>query len=299
MKTSSCFIFAFIGAHFCFAAERHFPEISRDALGDKFHVFEFVNNEAIVGQQHLKRVEVSRDSVVFTVRNESARNIEPRITAIFFNRYGMRLCKVECSFESNPVKPDDGGVQKASLAYPPLEELFEGATLKLPDDWKQILFVRLEVTAKETSDDSKERSVTGAEKTRPRPVLQKQQVRPGIFSDNQFRTAKIGPTAVDAKWSNYGVYLQRMIETVQIQWDRILLSSTLYPPQGTTVTVSFKIDSNGKITSIVAAKSTSNDQGKEACISAIMARSPYGKWSEDMVAVLGESQDITFTFYYQ
>ncbi len=137
------------------------------------------------------------------------------------------------------------------------------------------------------------------QKPQPRPVLQKQQVRPGIFSDNKFGTMNIGPTAVDARWSNYGVYLQRMIETVQIQWDRILLSSTLYPPSGTTVTVSFRMDSDGKITTIIDVKNTSSDQGKEACISAITARSPYGKWSDDMVAMLGDSQDMTFTFYYQ
>jgi hypothetical protein len=137
------------------------------------------------------------------------------------------------------------------------------------------------------------------QKPQPRPVLQKQQVRPGIFSDNKFGTMNIGPTAVDAKWSNYGVYLQRMIETVQIQWDRILLSSTLYPPSGTTVTVKFRMDSDGKITAIVDVKNTSNEQGKEACISAITARSPYGKWSDDMIAVLGDSQEMTFTFYYQ
>jgi hypothetical protein len=136
-------------------------------------------------------------------------------------------------------------------------------------------------------------------KPQERPVLQKQQVRPGIFSDNKFGTMNIGPTAVDAKWSNYGVYLQRMIETVQIQWDRILLQSTLYPPSGTTVTVSFRMDSDGKITTIIDVKNTSSDQGKEASISAITARSPYGKWSDDMIAVLGNSQDMTFTFYYQ
>lgn len=136
-------------------------------------------------------------------------------------------------------------------------------------------------------------------KPQERPVLQKQQVRPGIFSDNKFGTMNIRPTAVDAKWSNYGVYLQRMIETVQIQWDRILLQSTLYPPSGTTVTVSFRMDSDGKITTIIDVKNTSSDQGKEACVSAITARSPYGKWSDDMIAVLGNSQEMTFTFYYQ
>lgn len=136
-------------------------------------------------------------------------------------------------------------------------------------------------------------------KPQPRPILAKQQVRPGIFSDNKIGTMNIGPTAVDARWSNYGVYLQRMIETVQIQWDRILIQSSLYPPSGTTVTVTFRMDSEGKITEIIQVKNTSSEQGKESCISAITARSPYGKWSEDMIAVMGESQDMTFTFYYQ
>ncbi len=142
-------------------------------------------------------------------------------------------------------------------------------------------------------------SKSDRQKPQPSPVLQKQQVRPGISPENKFGTMNIGPTAVDARWSNYSVYLQRLIETVQIQWDRILLSSSLYPPSGTTVTVSFRMDSDGKITTIIDVKNTSTKQGKEACISAITARSPYGKWSDDMVAMLGNSQDITFTFYYQ
>lgn len=120
--------------------------------------------------------------------------------------------------------------------------------------------------------------------------------RPGIFADNRFGTMNIALAAVDAKWNNFGFYLQRMIETVQIQWDRILLSSTLYPPSGTIVTIKFRMDSAGKITGIGIVKNTSSEQGKEACISAITARSSYGKWSDDMIAVLGDSQEMTFTF---
>ena len=124
-------------------------------------------------------------------------------------------------------------------------------------------------------------------------------VRPGIFSDNKFGSMDIAVAAVDAKWSNFGFYLQRLIETVQIQWDRILLSSTLYPPLGTTITIKFRMNSDGKITGVGIVKNTSNEQGKEACLSAITARSPYGKWSDDMVAVLGDSQEMTLTFYYR
>jgi len=34
-------------------------------------------------------------------------------------------------------------------------------------------------------------------------------------------------------------------------------------------------------------------------VSAITERAPYGEWSEDMIALLGKEQELTFTFHYQ
>ena len=36
-----------------------------------------------------------------------------------------------------------------------------------------------------------------------------------------------------------------------------------------------------------------------ACVSAITDRAPYGPWTDDMKAMLGSQQEMTFTFYYQ
>lgn len=132
----------------------------------------------------------------------------------------------------------------------------------------------------------------------PRKTLA-QHVRPAIFTENKFGTSNIGPTAVDARWSNYGEYLQRLIESVQIEWDRILESSRTYPPSGSTVTVKFKLDSKGRVAEIIDVTSSSSEQGKDSCVSAITNRSPYGEWTADMIALLGDAQDMTFTFYYQ
>lgn len=126
-----------------------------------------------------------------------------------------------------------------------------------------------------------------------------QHVRPAVFSENKLGTKNIGPIALDARWSNYGEYLQRLIESVQIEWDRILESSAVYPPSGTTVSVKFVIDSKGRITRIVDVESTSSEQGKQACESAITNRSPYGEWTADMIAMLGQQQEMTFMFYYE
>ena len=46
-------------------------------------------------------------------------------------------------------------------------------------------------------------------------------------------------------------------------------------------------------------ESSGGRAAKDACVSAIVARKPYGAWTEDMMAALGKSQEITFTFLYQ
>lgn len=136
---------------------------------------------------------------------------------------------------------------------------------------------------------------------RPRPAPRlEQRVRPAIFSENKIGTANIGPVAFDAKWSNYGQYLQQLIETVQIQWDRILIQSRVYPASGTVVVVKFRLDRQGNVAEILeVGPRTVADQASRSCVSAITSRAPYGAWTEDMVQVLGESQELTFSFYYQ
>jgi len=123
----------------------------------------------------------------------------------------------------------------------------------------------------------------------------------GVKINNKIRTSNIGPVAVDAKWSNYGIYLQRMIETVQIEWERILIAGKVYPNSGSYVQVKFIMNSKGEITKIVRVDPTGapSDAAIRACEAGITARSPYGQWTEDMIAVLGEQQEMTFVFYYE
>jgi hypothetical protein len=138
------------------------------------------------------------------------------------------------------------------------------------------------------------------QRPRPRPTITRQaQVRPAILMQNDFGTSNIGPVAFDAKWSEYGRYLQQLIEAVQFQWERLLISGKIYPPGGTTVTVKFILNSEGNIARIVSVDNKSTDRAERACVSAITDRAPYGVWPDDMKAVLGTEQELTFTFYYQ
>ena len=135
-------------------------------------------------------------------------------------------------------------------------------------------------------------------KPQPRVQLALQHVRPAIFAEDKIGTKNIGPAGYDARWSNYGAYLQRLLDTVQIQFDNIVESSGVFPPTGTIVTVKFRMDSEGKISEILSAESTGGEQAKSQCQLAITSRSPYGKWTDDMVAMLGDSQEFTWKFYY-
>ncbi|MDE3083698.1 MAG: hypothetical protein KGJ37_00575 [Verrucomicrobiota bacterium] len=131
----------------------------------------------------------------------------------------------------------------------------------------------------------------------PRPRLDRN-VRPAIFSQNPVGTSNIGLAAWDARWNSYGEYLQRLIDVVQAEWDNLLSNAGSLPPSGSKVIVTFRINSQGKISKIVKVDSTAGDLGSSYCVSAITDRSPYDKWSEDMVTTLGDEQELTFTFFY-
>jgi hypothetical protein len=125
-----------------------------------------------------------------------------------------------------------------------------------------------------------------------------QNVRPAVLADNKVGTQNVGITGIDAKWSNYGQYLQKLIDTVQIQFDDLNGKSRVLPPTGTKVTIKFRLDSEGKIAEIIEADGNGGIQTTRICISAISDRAPYGKWTDDMTAMLGDSQEMTFNFYY-
>ena len=132
----------------------------------------------------------------------------------------------------------------------------------------------------------------------PRKTLQQQHVRPAIFADNKYGTSNTGLIAFNAKWSKYGEYLQRMLEEIQVSWDKVLDQSQIYPSPGTLVTVTFHLNAKGEITGSISHKSDIEGAHVDACISALTLPAPYGPWSDDMIALLGDDQELTIGFYY-
>nr|MCU0793124.1 hypothetical protein [Opitutaceae bacterium] len=134
---------------------------------------------------------------------------------------------------------------------------------------------------------------------RPRLASETVNARNAPTIRNEFGSKNIGAVAYNAKWSAYGEYLQRLIDAVQVQWERLILRSAFYPTSGSLVRVVFKIDAAGDIFEIVKVDGSGGELAQRLCVSAITERAPYGEWTEDMKAVLGREQELTFTFYYQ
>jgi hypothetical protein len=122
--------------------------------------------------------------------------------------------------------------------------------------------------------------------------------RVSLLTASKFGSGGINQVAYNPKWNAYDAYLDRMIKSLQLQWDRILAGSRTAPTPNTWVTVKFTLDYHGMVTGIVDVGSTSNAQGEQSCLTAITLAEPFGAWTGDMITTLGISQPLTFQFYY-
>ena len=123
--------------------------------------------------------------------------------------------------------------------------------------------------------------------------------RSTILTNRATGTTNVGILGIDARWSEYGEYMQELLEIVQVQWYKILQESRVSPPRGSHVVVTFKINSKGETEIVKVEDSDAGKQGVVSCTSAITYPQPYRKWTEQMIAVLGDEQQITLSFYYQ
>jgi hypothetical protein len=137
-----------------------------------------------------------------------------------------------------------------------------------------------------------------AQEVRPQPMARPRlaQVRPGILQARPEGVSNAGVIGVDAHFSQFGDYLQELVNIVQVQWERIL-SGGVHPPHS-HVAISFRINFKGEISEIIKVEGDAGEYGTGAALSAIREPAPYRAWTKEMVAILGEDQVINFTFYY-
>ena len=109
---------------------------------------------------------------------------------------------------------------------------------------------------------------------------------------------RAGSLAIDARFSNYGDYTQRMMEAIQSSWWSIIERSRFEGVSRGRVTVTFRLHRDGTVTDAKVLGSEVTRVMTLACKDAVMAPAPYDIWRADMVAMYGESDTVTINFHY-
>lgn len=109
---------------------------------------------------------------------------------------------------------------------------------------------------------------------------------------------RAGTIAVDARFSNYGDYTQRMLEAIQSSWWSIIERSRFEGLSRGNVIVRFRLHRDGTVTDTQVLGSEVTRVMTLACKDAVMAPAPYDIWRADMVAMYGESDTVTINFIY-
>jgi outer membrane biosynthesis protein TonB len=121
----------------------------------------------------------------------------------------------------------------------------------------------------------------------------------GLLLRNSVGVNRAGAVAIDARFSQYGDYTQRMLEAIQSSWWSIIERSQFESVQRGRVTVRFRLHRDGTVTDATILSNEVTRVMSLACKDAVMAPAPYDIWRADMVALYGESDIVTINFYYR
>jgi hypothetical protein len=129
----------------------------------------------------------------------------------------------------------------------------------------------------------------------PRPRLPR--APPGPVRTQRAGVSQTGRVGYDAKFSQFGEYMERMVEVVTQRWHS-LAAVRSYRETTSSVRLEFKLRQDGSIGELYTIDTSAKALGILLCRSAIEQGAPYGSWTQEMVDVLGDEQTITFTFHY-
>lgn len=134
---------------------------------------------------------------------------------------------------------------------------------------------------------------------RPRPRLDPLAVPAPLMQSNEAASRR-GNVAVDANFSEYGDYLQRLVEAVSRAWNASVNRVELIRERPSRVRVRFSLNAQGQVSRLRVVDKTPNAQllATGLCMDAIQSRAPYDRWTPQMIETLGTEQEITFTFHY-
>lgn len=150
--------------------------------------------------------------------------------------------------------------------------------------------------APESGDESDEKYVPDPS---PRPQIAPPPGLKSITMRSNSAVNEIGVCSLDAKYSEFGDYTQRMLEAIQAAWwIAIRRTSIVQPPA--VVIVEFTLRSDGTIEDAHIVYSNASAAATYACLDAVESRAPFDPWRADMVTFVGKDSDTTrISFNYR
>lgn len=123
---------------------------------------------------------------------------------------------------------------------------------------------------------------------------------PGPLARTQGRASRMGAVAVDAQFSEFGVYAQRMLEAISAQWNQLGRTFDYSARDiGTVVHVRFYLDREGHISNFEVVETTASRPATLLVTDAVLSRAPFGEWTQDMILSLPKKQEVTISFHYR
>lgn len=132
---------------------------------------------------------------------------------------------------------------------------------------------------------------------RPRSKLR---LLPGELLKNPGATNSIGDIAVDARASDFGDYLSRLLEAISFQWEFFIERLKFPQTEGEGyVVVEVLLQPDGRIDRATILDTNLSQSAALICQDAIVSLSPFESWGEDMQSKFGEGKIIRIKFHYR
>lgn len=142
------------------------------------------------------------------------------------------------------------------------------------------------------------RPMPNRDKPMPRVQIQ-QDVLPGEVGKRSGGAMRVGLTAVNARFNEFGEYQRRMWEAITLHWYALAAGardSLSFPSE---VTMRFRINQEGEVTYNNVESSTSKSTiGTLIVRDAIDGRSPFGPFTPEMRKALKPEEEFLATFHY-
>lgn len=140
----------------------------------------------------------------------------------------------------------------------------------------------------------------GQPSPRPRPRVDAQ-VLPGPVRSSIGRAPVLNITAVNARFSEFGDYLQQLYDAIGITWINLARRvEAVHGETSTKVLISFVINPEGKLVALrIEDDTTASNLATTICQDAVQSVFPFHPWTEEMVRTLDDTEELRVGFIYR